>query len=331
MTHRVEPALPADESALRALWNACLASTHPLSERALRQNLEGATRTSRVASLVVRDGAHPVGWVLVRAHFVPADAPPAVERLAISGAGKGGLAALCVDPAARRRGIGTALLAAAEARLRAWAVPSAASTLAPFHFVPGVPSESPELDRLLELHGWAHVADCVDLDADVSCYEPLPAAADRRRATPEVDLRPLRPGEEPAFRAFMSREFPGVWEFILCDHLDGGGALDDVMVAVERGQLLAFAQVHDARSRFLAGSTLFGDLRGPEPGGLGPIGVAAPHRKRGLGLTLLDAALQHQRRRGVRRMVIDWTTLEDFYGKAGFRPFRRYRQRRKTF
>ena len=42
------------------------------------------------------------------------------------------------------------------------------------------------------------------------------------------------------------------------------------------------------------------------------------------------AAVAALRARGVRGCVIDWTGLLDFYGKWGFKPYRRYLFIRKT-
>ncbi|MBV9470986.1 MAG: hypothetical protein JOZ57_17250, partial [Abitibacteriaceae bacterium] len=61
-------------------------------------------------------------------------------------------------------------------------------------------------------------------------------------------------------------------------------------------------------------------------GGLGPVGMAAAHRKRGLGLAITAMAVWNLKQRGVRQMAIDWTSLVDFYGKLGFSVWKRYLQ-----
>jgi predicted N-acetyltransferase YhbS len=71
---------------------------------------------------------------------------------------------------------------------------------------------------------------------------------------------------------------------------------------------------------------------GLEPGiaALGPIGVAADARGGGLGLALLVAGLRQLRDRGAGPAVIDWTDLLDFYARAGFAPWLRYVQARRS-
>jgi GNAT superfamily N-acetyltransferase len=322
MTHRVESATAEDEPHLLSLWNRCIGTDHPMTPRLMRQSLDGAARTTAMASLVVRAGPRPAGWVLARA-YRPGSAPDAVPTLS-SLHGAGGIGALCVDPDARGRGIGRALLDAAHRWFAGCAVDRASTAFGPYHFLPGVPETSPALARFFERNGWSAAPDCVDLDADLA-EGNLP----RPEPPPGVELRPVRDGEPVA--AFVAREFPGVWAYIIHDFMDGGGDPRDVVVAARAGELLGFCQVHDERSLRLSGSTAWFPLLGASHGGLGPIGIADAARQKGLGFALLCAALSHQRDRGVRRMVIDWTTLVDFYGRAGFRVWRRYRPFRIRF
>lgn len=317
MGHLVEPSTPGDGLRLILLWNRCIGERFPMSERLLDQNLEGGARTTAAASLVVREGQNVIGWVVARAHRAP---PPALERLR----GTGGLTVLCVDPYRRNRGIGTALLAAAEEHLASHGVARFDTVVTPFQFLPGVPEEAAELDAFLERHGYALTGTCMDMEADVGAFERA------RGPAPGVDVRPVREPDEPALRALLAREFAAVWGYLIDDHLARSAPREDLLVAVEGDEVIGFCHVHDERSPALAGSTSWYPELGPRYGGLGPIGVSRAHRGRGLGLALLCAALEHQRRRGVRRMVIDWTTLESFYGRVGFSPWRRYRQRARA-
>jgi len=303
-----------------------------MTARLLSQNLEQAERTGHARSLLARDGARIAGWVLLRAYRAAGEpgGAPEVTAMLSSKHGVGGLSALCVDPDLRERGVGRALLAAGEAWLRERRAVRATTAYGPYHFLPGVPERSGAVSAFLERHGWSAGSTCVDLSADVSQFEAPPQVLERaRRDLPAVEFRPLRAGEESRLLDFLHLEFPGTWHVLLRD-LVHSGRHDDVVVAVESGQLLAFCQVHDERSPRLSGSTAWHPALGAAYGGLGPIGVAASQRKRGLGLALLCMALAHQRDRGVRRMVIDWTTLEDFYGRVGFRVWRRYRQHSRS-
>jgi predicted N-acetyltransferase YhbS len=48
-------------------------------------------------------------------------------------------------------------------------------------------------------------------------------------------------------------------------------------------------------------------------------------RGNGWGGALLAAGLLEQKARGVRQCLIDWTVLDEFYGKHGFEKTRTYR------
>ena len=74
----------------------------------------------------------------------------------------------------------------------------------------------------------------------------------------------------------------------------------------------------------MAGGVWRMDL-GDHWGSLGPIGVAAGLRGKGLGQALLGAALTHLKEKGVKQCLIDWTILDKFYGEHGFKIARRYK------
>ena len=59
-------------------------------------------------------------------------------------------------------------------------------------------------------------------------------------------------------------------------------------------------------------------------GGIGPLGIAATARGRGLGIAMVAAAVTLLQARGVAHCTIDWTDLTDFYARLGFRTWRRY-------
>ena len=63
----------------------------------------------------------------------------------------------------------------------------------------------------------------------------------------------------------------------------------------------------------------------PGAGGLGPIGIAARLRGRGIGRALLVSALDRLRGLGSTDIVIDDTTLLGYYGPHGFSPWITYR------
>lgn len=315
---------PSDIPALITLWNACIGENFPMTERLMRQNLEGDFMLRPEGGWVARDGERVVGWVLSKAMTDP---PPILERFR----GRGGIGALCVHPSYRRRGIGSELLRRAEEYLKAQGVTRIETLYFPYHFLPGVPAECADLIDFLKKRGYTGLSECVDLECDISDFETPPHVLERRRRNaPHAEIRPLRTSEAPKLIDFVAREFPGGWHFSTQRHFDSGGDPADFVVVVEDDKIIGFCHTFTKDSVRLGGSTLWYPLLGEHYGGLGPIGIAAAHRKRGLGLALLCESVMHNKRRGVQRMAIDWTVLVDFYGSIGFKVWKRYWQAAKN-
>ena len=304
------------------LWNAAFAPAFPLRESLFRQN------------------------VVLDPHFDPAGARLACEasggRLVGCGIAKvareplgadglhpdrGWLSVLAVSPGHRRRGIGTALVRAAEAFLLARGRSTAVLGGDPGHFFPGAPdgSRTPEF---FQAAGYTLRGEAYDLRRPLDGYRTPEAVAAARTANPDVEVRPLRAGEEVGLLRFLDAVFPGRWRYTVARFLRLGGPVGDVMGVVRGRDVAGFAMLFHPRSRWIGPSIAWAapaNSGSPAEGGLGPMGLAPALRGRGLGHVLLDRALVHLAGLGVTEMVIDWTILLDFYGALGFVPFRRYR------
>jgi beta-N-acetylhexosaminidase len=66
--------------------------------------------------------------------------------------------------------------------------------------------------------------------------------------------------------------------------------------------------------------------KGPKVGNIGCVGVDAAHRKGGVGQGMLAAALQEMKARGLEGVFVDSAVLRSWYEKAGFLPWREYKQ-----
>ncbi|HEV7923115.1 MAG TPA: GNAT family N-acetyltransferase [Thermoanaerobaculia bacterium] len=93
---------------------------------------------------------------------------------------------------------------------------------------------------------------------------------------------------------FIEQEFGQIWRF-------EAAHASKVFYVEEHGQVAGFA-AHDANNRGL--------------GFFGPTGVAKQHRGKGLGRTLLLAALADMKRQGHAEAVIPWTNALDFYRRS---------------
>ncbi|HJP82007.1 MAG TPA: GNAT family N-acetyltransferase, partial [Fimbriimonadaceae bacterium] len=98
-----------------------------------------------------------------------------------------------------------------------------------------------------------------------------------------------------------------------------------VYCAVRDQKVYGFALLQRSSDKLPIGGAVWRNSLGEIWGSLGPIGIAKELRGNGLGHGLLGKALEHLRDLGVRRCIIDWTTLDAFYGRHGFEIARRYR------
>ncbi|MBV9867756.1 MAG: GNAT family N-acetyltransferase [Abitibacteriaceae bacterium] len=300
------------------LWNAAFGPDLPMTARLLRQTVEGDPYYDPEGVWIAQADGQLVGWVLSKSMQ---SAGPELGRFQ----GRGGIGGLCVHPDYQRRGIATQLLDRAENYLRASGSP-VTTLYFPHHLLPGIPAECEAALALFKKRGYSGFNLSVDMWHDLTDYA-LPAKVKEAMANnPEVELRPAQDGEVDAVIKMVEREFPGGWTYSTRRHFRSGGKVSDIVIAIEQGEVIGFCHTADWHSAWLLPSTYWFPLLGEYYGGLGPVGMAAAHRKRGLGLAITAMAVWNLKQRGVRQMAIDWTSLVDFYGKLGFSVWKRYLQ-----
>lgn len=231
----------------------------------------------------------------------------------------GYLALMAVLPCFQRQGIGTGLLAAAEARLKAEGAEKVVLGGSFHHFLPGVPNWAESL-AFFAARGYALGKEVCDVRRDLGTGDPLPDVSGTLAARPDVTVRPYRADEVDSLMTFLRATFPGRWPRDVEHFLEHGGAVGQIMGLFVAGVPQGFAHLHPPGSP--------GALRwagfDPQVSALGPIGVGKAVQGHGLGLALLVAGLAQLAAAGARATVIDWTDLLAFYGKCGFTPFRCY-------
>jgi len=210
---------------------------------------------------------------------------------------------LAVDPAARRRGIGGALLDACCAAARADGATRLRTLDQPGNYLaPGIDERNTEAIGWLERRGWRrHGEPRLNVLVDVRDNPRVSAGraaelAERARGR-GYEVRRARPGERELLDA-VAAEFGGAWPFELARAL--GHEPAGVHVACRDGAYCAFA-AHDGNNRGL--------------GWFGPTGTWPAHRGNGLGEALLlaclvDVAAAHT------RCEVAWIGPRPFYEKA---------------
>jgi GNAT superfamily N-acetyltransferase len=319
----LRPFDPARIGEVVALWNAAAGHSFPLREALFRQNTVRDPHFDPAGAALACEPAtgRVVGCGIAKVARVPIGADGLLPD-------RGWVSFVAVHPSRQRHGIGSALLRAGEAFLRAKARPAAVLGTDPGHFFPGVP-DATGASGFFEALGYTLRGEAYDLHRSLRGYGTPEAVTAALWGNPDTEIRPLVRGEESALLAFLDATFPGRWRYTVAQFLDGGGAIGDVMGVVRGRAVAGFALLYHPQSRQIGPSIAWSPpppegVAGGRAGGLGPMGLSAALRGRGLGLALLDRAIVHLASRGVDEMGIDWTILLDFYAKLGFTPRRRY-------
>lgn len=300
-----------------ALWNRCLGAAFPMRPELFRQNLWEEPTFDPEGSRAVLDGDRLAGLIVVKRQRVALGCEPPNNR--------GWISVLLVAPEYQGRGVGSGLLHEARVHLRRFSAADLSLGADPGHFFPGIPFECRQALDWFAHRGARLGGPVCDLASFAVAQFAHPASALACFArSPGVLYRPAGPADLPALRAFMAADFPGRWAWELEQHLTRGGRVEDVMLALEAGQVLGFARIHGPESTRFGPPLYWAPLFPGRHGGLGPIGVGQAQRGRGIGLGLLSASIAELRDRGVESGVIDWTNLVTLYGQVGFRPWKWY-------
>lgn len=198
---------------------------------------------------------------------------------------------LAVARNARRRGIGSVLLAdAGQQGIRIVAAEAGN------YFTPGVVDTDTGSRAFLGARGFVETQTTQNLETGL---DHLPESRGAIRVTHETS---------GPFLDFIEREFGRIWRFEAARAFSR--EQPPAFMAVEDGAIAGFA-VHDVNNRGL--------------GFFGPTGVARSMRGRGIGCGLLLASLHDLRRMGFRRAVIPWTDATAFYDRCcGAKPVHRF-------
>lgn len=333
----LRPVGPGDEREIVALWQACAGDRYPLRSRLWRQlTTDNPDFLPSDVVIAVADGGG-------RGPGSPERLGPVVgfgylgrSRGLVRGrrawADEGWLQIVAVSPGRQRKGVGRAIVERLLAGARADGLTRVRLGDGIHYLFPGVPADLPGARAFFAALGARYTHDTYDLRASLDGR----ATTERDRvalAAAGLTIRPMEQAESEAHLAFLEREFELDWVHDETWAIEHGMAARDIVLLVPAAvpgppvaseAIVGFAAIHQRGNGPLYGPRFWENLLEPSSGGLGPIGIVERLRGRGLGRALLAGALDILQARGVRDCVVDWTTLLDYYGPFGFRPWKTY-------
>jgi GNAT superfamily N-acetyltransferase len=316
----IRPFRPDDASAVLELWNGSLGARYPLRPDVLQLSVVTNPHARPGDAAVAEADGRLIGFAF--AGVSRSNAPGLADER-----GQAWLQAVVVAPSWRRRGVGRGLVRAVAPIARETAADRLTAGGGLFYLWPGVPDDLPAAAPFLKRLGFGFAPDpSYDLRGDVATMDPLEVeSATSVLAAAGLALAPARDLDREALLRFLLAEFGGEWWHDVGWFLEvGGEPADLLLLRAGGGSIQGFARIHTPGSR-PPGWPMFWRPESPSAGGLGPIGLAAALRGRGLGRALLVLVLDRLRRLGHPDVVIDDTTLLGYYGPHGFAPWITYR------
>jgi ribosomal protein S18 acetylase RimI-like enzyme len=286
----LRPYRAEDESAVLALWARAL-PRWPVSAEAFRSRAVGAGQLVMVA-----DGGL-AGYISVARAQARAQ-----------------LTVIVVDPACRRAGLGSQLLAQARRNLgggvKLWSAGSGAGP----NFWPGVPEDAPDGWAFLRAHGFEPAGKMADLLADIARFRPPGWILGRAGGGVRFEL--AAEGDAAEVIALQERHFPN-WTAFFEHQLALPGT---VLVARAGGRVVGTCTVEGpAEYDFLWRALVRGAV-----GAFGCVGVDPAARRHGIGLAMVARACELLSARGAEVCYCAYTHLEDWYAQLGFTRWRGY-------
>ncbi len=297
------------------LWERTLGGHYPVSERAFMARAGASTALEPGDGLVAFDGRRLVGFGLVEAN-----------RNSLGVGAGGNLAALLVEPAYQRQGLGTRLLQDLEARLCAAGCTTVAPGGGPNRFWTGVPDDLPAARQFFAKHGYAFTYRTPDMTISLGNYAANPTYLAEMDAAGARVVNCTMALAGPLL-SFHEREFPGWAPNML--NLLAAGDVDNILMVMHGDEVIGSISAFTPASRCRGANQVWEGIFGPYLGGYGAVGIAKAWRGKGLGAAMSEAAGVHVQKHGADELVIDWVGPVAFYEKLGAKVWRWFDQMKK--
>lgn len=293
----IRPYRRGDEGVIVSLWNTIL-DRDPITPEAFSERTLGDVNFTPAGILLAESAGEPAGFTVT--------VPPGRTHRFAPAPGTGRIAGLGVLPAFRRQGAGGRLLDEALALLAERGCRKVVYA-AHEYYTAGLDRAYAAGLALLASRGFTETYEAVAMGRLLYDYERTLEArtVEARLAAEGVSAVPYTPQDRPALAAFFAAEFPD-WAAFLTDKERRGDPPGDIVIARHAGAVIGFCQRLEADH-------------------VGPFGIAAAWRNRGVGTVMLYRLLDGMRAQGYRYCWFGETgRAQPYYERAGFFVTRRY-------
>lgn len=299
-------------SQVASLWDRSLGTKYPLSERVLAWRIWARSNIEYGSVVVAVDSGKVIGFGVL-------DIEPDVKV----GGKKGYLNAVLVDPAYRRKGVGTKILNNLEEKAKISGCRSLSTSDGTNRFWTGVPEDLPEGKAFFEKRGFSFSEDSMDLFIPLGSFQAQKKYVDRLKAA-KAEVRPLTMMEAGKVLDFEAREFV-TWCPSLIAMMNAGDT-SNILVLWSGDTVIGSIQTFTPSSHWRGPCLVWEKVFGSAMGGFGAVGIVPAWRKKGLGVVLCQSAVLHVQKSGGSNCYIDnaATNQLDFLSKVGARLWRKF-------
>lgn len=296
---------------IQNLWNEEVGYAYPISESIFMQNVINCQYLSKEASFAAYDHNELVGFVISKVWNDDERIPNYYDLSWIN--------LFYVKRKYRRKGIGSQLLLFAETKLKQMGKKEIHLGKDIHNFFPGIPVDFNYITpNWFEKRGF-EIGKCTH---DLICKDFDKSKLQLNNANKFI-FRFATIEDKDKLLQFFQKNFPGRWLYECLEYYRIGQFHDDYLIVLDKENVIAFCRCSDQRTKpfpyHLTWYTRFEKL-----GALGPLGVDKDYRKLSLGGDIVKAGILSLLSRGQKEILIDWTSLLEFYGKYGFEVWKSY-------
>ncbi|MHA6484182.1 GNAT family N-acetyltransferase [Paenibacillus sp. strain BS8-2] len=318
---RLEPLSEQHLDKIVELWNQEWSESFPMRDRLITQNVFQDPNWLKEGSWIALDESenHVIGFVITKGYRD--DLEPFGIRRDI-----GWIQALFVAEQRRGTGIGSGLLRRAEdALIKHGARRILLGNDLQSRLFPGLPEPDEATKRWFENRGYENTENVFDLVNHYSEDDQVELPALEGAA-----LSVATASDRERMEAFMTRCFPGGWDYQHREYWKRGGTGREYVLLERDGDMIGFCRINDEHSPLLAQNIYWAPTFEDPLGGIGPLGIDESYRGYRYGISIVQAAIHYLLQRGTRSIVIDTTPFVDFYGKLGYSTWRTYAKYEKN-